>query len=225
MARARNPEQTRRSILDAASREFAALGFAGARTDAIAAAAGVNKRMLYHYFGDKAQLYAAVLTARLDADADATLSDSPDGALAGSLARRAAAARERPDDVRLAMWEALTEAPDVAVNSARSAAWRARVTSLAAAQRDGRIAGEFDAAQLELALTAVTLFPFAFRQIARAMTGQSPGEPAFDAAHAAFLSVLAARLAAVPAVPATDRPRDVAKVRVRLTATMISRDG
>ncbi len=42
-------------------REFAALGFGGARVDAIAAQAGVNKRMLYHYFGNKDDLYLAVL--------------------------------------------------------------------------------------------------------------------------------------------------------------------
>jgi len=35
----------------------------GARTDAIAAAAGVNKAMLYYYFKSKAKLYAAVLEA------------------------------------------------------------------------------------------------------------------------------------------------------------------
>lgn len=57
----RNPQRTHAMILDAATEEFAAHGFGGARVDAIAARARTNKRMLYHYFGDKEGLYLAVL--------------------------------------------------------------------------------------------------------------------------------------------------------------------
>ena len=59
--RRRDPDRARASILAAATAEFAALSFGGARVDAIAAQAGVNKRMLYHYFGNKDDLYLAVL--------------------------------------------------------------------------------------------------------------------------------------------------------------------
>ncbi len=55
------PEETRSEILEAAIQEFATLGVAGARTDSIAQAAGVNKALLYYYFSDKEALYAAVL--------------------------------------------------------------------------------------------------------------------------------------------------------------------
>ena len=55
------PEQTRAAILDAAMREFAHEGVAGARTEAIARAAGVNKALLYYYFKDKETLYGSVL--------------------------------------------------------------------------------------------------------------------------------------------------------------------
>lgn len=55
------PEQTRAAILEAALHEFADEGLEGARTDAIAAAAGVNKALLYYYFADKEALYGAVL--------------------------------------------------------------------------------------------------------------------------------------------------------------------
>jgi TetR/AcrR family transcriptional regulator len=57
------PEETRREILDAAIQEFATEGAAGARTDSIAQAAGVNKALLYYYFGDKEALYKATLEA------------------------------------------------------------------------------------------------------------------------------------------------------------------
>jgi AcrR family transcriptional regulator len=60
MAR-RNPEQTYERILNAATFEFADKGLGGARVDAIAERADVNKRMLYHYFGNKEALYLAVM--------------------------------------------------------------------------------------------------------------------------------------------------------------------
>ena len=60
MAR-KNPELSRRAILQAAAAEFANEGIAGARIDAIAAAAGVNKALLYYYFQDKETLYGAAL--------------------------------------------------------------------------------------------------------------------------------------------------------------------
>jgi TetR/AcrR family transcriptional regulator len=55
------PEESRAAILHAAAREFAEKGIAGARTDAIARAARVNKALLYYYFKDKDTLYGAVL--------------------------------------------------------------------------------------------------------------------------------------------------------------------
>src|SRR5712692_1056464 len=55
------PEQSRAAILKAAVREFALEGVAGARTEAIAHSAGVNKALLYYYFKDKEALYRAVL--------------------------------------------------------------------------------------------------------------------------------------------------------------------
>jgi TetR/AcrR family transcriptional regulator len=57
----RQPEASRNAILNAALAEFAQEGLAGARVDAIAEAAGVNKALLYYYFRDKDTLYAATL--------------------------------------------------------------------------------------------------------------------------------------------------------------------
>jgi TetR/AcrR family transcriptional regulator len=57
----RSPEASRNGILQAALVEFASEGLAGARMDAIADSAGVNKALLYYYFTDKEALYGAVL--------------------------------------------------------------------------------------------------------------------------------------------------------------------
>src|SRR5271168_2784215 len=56
-------EQTRRAILEAAIQEFSAHGLSGARTEAIAGAAGSNKALLYYYFKSKKGLYAAAIEA------------------------------------------------------------------------------------------------------------------------------------------------------------------
>jgi len=57
----RDPERTRAAILAAATEEFTAHGLDGARVDEIARRSGINKRMIYYYFGDKTGLYLAVL--------------------------------------------------------------------------------------------------------------------------------------------------------------------
>jgi TetR/AcrR family transcriptional regulator len=54
-------DRTRKNILRAAIREFSEHGMAGARTDAIAEKAKVNKALLYYYFKSKSGLYAAAL--------------------------------------------------------------------------------------------------------------------------------------------------------------------
>ena len=60
-ARTRDAEATKARILAAAKIEFARLGLGGARVDEIAEKAEANKRMIYHYFGNKEDLFTAVL--------------------------------------------------------------------------------------------------------------------------------------------------------------------
>jgi AcrR family transcriptional regulator len=57
----RNPDDTKRRILAAAKAEFAKKGLGGARVDDIAARAKANKRMMYHYFGNKDDLFSHVV--------------------------------------------------------------------------------------------------------------------------------------------------------------------
>lgn len=101
-------ETTRRRLLDAGTRQFAAHGFAGARLDAIGRDAGVNKERVYRYFGDKRGLFTAVLTREL-----ASLLEGVDpggagpeaiGRFAGALFDRCA---ERPHLPRLLAYESL----------------------------------------------------------------------------------------------------------------------
>jgi AcrR family transcriptional regulator len=57
----RDPDETQRRIMAAAKVEFSKNGLGGARVDVIAARAKANKRMMYHYFGNKEKLFQLVL--------------------------------------------------------------------------------------------------------------------------------------------------------------------
>lgn len=61
MAAGRKRGDSREKILRAATKEFARKGIDGARVDSIAKASGVNKNMIYHYFGNKEGLFIVVL--------------------------------------------------------------------------------------------------------------------------------------------------------------------
>ena len=71
ISRERDAEVAREAILEAAEDVFAREGFDGARIDAIAAQAGYNKSLIFHYFADKEGLYQAIihrLKARMNSE-------------------------------------------------------------------------------------------------------------------------------------------------------------
>ena len=64
--RRRNPDESRRRILDAGERAFAVAGFGGARLREIAHEAGVHHALVHHYFGDKQGLFQAVVNRGIE---------------------------------------------------------------------------------------------------------------------------------------------------------------
>ena len=83
----RDPRRTRERILAAALKEFSTKGFAGARVDRIARRARINKRMLYHYFGHKDDLFREILRRFAQCLAPARAA-SPSAGRAGHGGRR-----------------------------------------------------------------------------------------------------------------------------------------
>ncbi len=65
-AESSSKKDARTRILEAAACEFDESGFSGARVDAIARRAGVNKAMLYYHVGNKSDLYEAVVLSWMD---------------------------------------------------------------------------------------------------------------------------------------------------------------
>ena len=87
--RKRDAVRTKAAILEAAIAEFALRGPAGTRVDEVAARAGVNKSLIYQYFGSKQELYAEVLNSVLEAITERSAEFS-----------KAFSSAETPDDLR-----------------------------------------------------------------------------------------------------------------------------
>src|SRR5438477_4796944 len=102
---ARDPRRTQEQILAAALKEFSAMGFSGARVDAIARRARINKRMLYHYFGDKEGLFREVLRRKI-AERRAWMASAPEDMIDRFPLWFELACRD-PEWIRLLEWEAL----------------------------------------------------------------------------------------------------------------------
>jgi len=66
-------------ILEAATAEFAARGYDGARIDAIARRARVNKALLYYYFPSKGELYRRLVLEHLRAASETLEAAAADG--------------------------------------------------------------------------------------------------------------------------------------------------
>ncbi len=190
---ARNPKRTRERILAAALKEFSAKGLAGARVDQIARRARINKRMLYHYFGNKDGLFTAIMRRKLAARA-AWASAAPDDP-GETLTHWFTLACEDVDWVRLMEWEALSVGDGPVLSEAeRRRAFESGVTKLRAVQAKGLLPRELDPRHLLLSMLALTAFPLAFPQFTRLVTGQSPRDQAFRKQRIAFLHAFAAWL-------------------------------
>ena len=78
----RNPEKTKANILKKATALFAKSGFEGTSINDIIQASEINKRMVYHYFGDKRGLYREIYLKEwgsLKIKLDQALADFLDG--------------------------------------------------------------------------------------------------------------------------------------------------
>jgi AcrR family transcriptional regulator len=196
----RDPEATKRRILDAALREFSEKGIAGARVDAIARRATVNKRMLYYYFGSKQGLFREILQRRID---DSTLAfRDADVAGPGRLARRQTDLAREQDYVRLLAWEALEGGANHPVDeSLRRAFFTRWIEAVETEQRAGRLPAELDAAQLVLSELCLVLGPLMVPQMTRLITGCGPTSPKQLERRASFLDALERRLTTPERVP------------------------
>ena len=194
----RNPERTRERILSAALKEFAANGFAGARVDAIARRAAINKRMLYHYFGDKEDLFKAVLRRKI-AERNAW-AEASSGEPAETLPFWFEAACKDPDWVRMLEWEALQGADKKLIDARqRRLAVNRALDRVRQRQARGQVSAEFDPRHVMLAMRSLTMFPAAFPQLTELNMGRRVSDAKFQRERVEFLKKFA--VAFQPAAP------------------------
>ncbi len=194
----RNPERTRERILSAALKEFAAHGFAGARVDAIAHRADINKRMLYHYFGDKEDLFKAVLRRKI-AERNAW-AEASSGEPAETLPFWFEAACKDTDWVRMLEWEALQGADKKLIDARQRRASVARgLERIRQRQTRGQVSSDFDPRHVMLAMRSLTMFPAAFPQLTELIMGRPVSDPKFQRDRMNFLKQFA--VAFQPAKP------------------------
>ncbi|MCX4545620.1 TetR family transcriptional regulator [Streptomyces sp. NBC_01565] len=140
---ARDSSATKARLLDAAFSEFATYGIAGARVDRIAETAQANKRLIYVYFGNKEQLFDAVLQRALATGSESVPFDVEDlPGYAGAIFDHLVA---QPSLMRLVLWKQL-ERPGSTELEAES--YQGKIALVEQAQRAGLIAASIDPADL-----------------------------------------------------------------------------
>lgn len=185
-AAVRDPERTSGRILAAALTEFAAHGFAGARVDAIARRSGTNKRMLYHYFGDKEALFRAVLRKKISERQ--ALGDTLSGNPEDNVPFWFEAACKDPEWVRMLEWEALQNPQQKVIDEKQRLAVVARgLRRIRLRQKRGQLSAEFDPRQVMLTIRSLTMFPMAFPQLTRLIMGREVHDPKFQRDRIEFL--------------------------------------
>jgi AcrR family transcriptional regulator len=188
---ARDPDRTRRRILAAALQEFSARGFAGARVGGIARRAKVNKRMLYHYFGDKEGLFRAVLRDKISDRRNRVEAQMPEDGVSSSLPLWFKQNCLDTDWVRLLAWESLqvTDGPVLDEKERRRIA-RQAAARIKKKQAAGLLRQDLSAEHLQLAKISLTMFPLALPQLVRIIVGRSPHDPKFQREYARFLETI-----------------------------------
>jgi AcrR family transcriptional regulator len=193
----RAPQLTTRrlKILEAARKEFGLRGFAGARVDAIARRAGVNKGLIFYYFDSNEGLFRALAEERFSHQPPPGTSE-PTDPLQWPL-WLFQLGDETLDWVRFFMWEGLevdAAMPPLLMEGARKQGWERRVEWVAEQQRLGNLPRELNSRQLTLFLYMLGVYPYLVPQLAYLITGSLPGQSAFSREFEAFVAALGARL-------------------------------
>ncbi|MGR6920277.1 TetR/AcrR family transcriptional regulator [[Actinomadura] parvosata] len=191
--RQRDPERTRKLILDAAEAEFAAHGYAGARTGAIAAQAGVNQQLIWYYFDGKEGLYRAIAERWQERENDLVPQDLP---MTEQIRRYALEALHNPNGVRLLAWGGLEyngpgDDPDQERRSDRLSGFAER---LRARQEAGGLPAEVDPACLTVMLMAAAMATVSLPHVAAGVCGADPRDPEFVRHYADQVALVAGLL-------------------------------
>jgi AcrR family transcriptional regulator len=189
--RERNPERSRERLLEAALEEFADKGYAGARVEAIATRAGLNKQLISHHFGGKEGLYRAVMESRLGRPGGEL--SGPELELPGALAALFDRAASDPQWVRVLLWEALDGSAGTG-DERRRERYAQRLAWVEAEQAAGALPAELEPDLLLVSLLGAAVYPLLVPRAVELMTGQKPEGRTFRKRYREHLTKLAEAL-------------------------------
>ncbi len=202
----RNAERSRQRLLSAALAEFAAKGFAGARVDDIARRAGLNKQMMFHYFGDKEGIYTEV--TRLHRDERVSGFSGDTATMPGELAATFTRTWSDLPWVRTIQWQNLEAAGDqIPADDPRHERYAERIAWVEREQRAGRLPADLDPDLLLLSLIGLTIYPLLLPIICEIVTGLDPASDEFAERYARHLDQLATVFASAAESPQAARAR------------------
>lgn len=165
-----NRAETTRRIFEAAAKEFAAEGVSGARVDRIAQSAASNKALIYSYFGNKEQLFAAVLQSRLTDLAEAVALDP--GRVGDYVGELFDFMTSNPDVLRLVQHEACHfPVGEVPHRGPRQAHYEEKIAAVRAAQEAGAVDAGLDARFVVMSLISLVSWFVAAPQITDMVAG------------------------------------------------------
>jgi AcrR family transcriptional regulator len=184
-------ERTRRDILQAATQEFAARGFGGARLDAIADQMQTTKAMVYYYFASKEGLYKAVVEDVFDAIRKAELERRSDQGRDAEVELRSfveatfAFHEEHPVYSRIVSMENLNDARVVGQlpQVKGSPVVRTLGSILARGAASGQFRAGIDAVDLHYFISALCVFRVTNRMTFREIFDRDLADPAVRARH------------------------------------------
>ncbi|HEX6446710.1 MAG TPA: TetR family transcriptional regulator [Streptosporangiales bacterium] len=192
--RQRDPERTRTRILAAATEEFGAKGFAGARVAEIAARAGVNQQLIAYYFGGKEGLYRELGRRWRTYEAEAF----PDElGFAEAIKRYARASVDPRLGGRMLAWQGLADTgtdDDAEEARERDERLRREVELIRARQQAGELDPRFDPAALLLITMGAAHALVVYPQLARSVFGADGRSPEVVEHYAEQLALLVDRL-------------------------------
>lgn len=172
-----------RRIVDAAEQIFADRGLAGARMEAIARAACVNKALLYYYFHSKEELYRSVLEAmfaelRAGGDAPRMAALGPGDKVRAIVDNYFEFVRQHPNYPRLVQREMMNHGPNLSWMV--SEYYRPMHRRLVRFIEEGMGRGDFrrvDASQMAISIVAVMVFYFGAAPLLSKICGRDTLRP------------------------------------------------
>lgn len=191
----RNPQETQQKILQSALLEFTNKGYHGARIDSIVKNAGVNKRMVYHYFNDKAGLFKALIQAELDSIQKVTDTEPTDDFFPIAEHWLKNIDQTKNYFKLLLTADSLAEESDITLEKQQKEGFDFSRQIYADLLEKKGLTNDMDPAYFLLAMVNLTSMPILLPKLSKTITGEEPGSEKFQKEYERVLRFL------LPAAP------------------------